>query len=126
MADCAVLTGVSGQVTTTDATPTNVLQIPITDNGTNAVIITTVAREQGLDDSRMWYQIALIDRTDSGMPSMKGSLSNLIAPFGDLGSVLWAVNLVFDSTNAYVQVTGEAGGTINWFSSLTNQYVCEV
>jgi len=126
MADAQVLTGVSASITTIDATPVNILKLPILDNATNKVNIQVVAREVGLDDSRMWDDVVLIDRTDGGMPSMIGTLVENVPSVGEVGSALWTIGVVFDATDAFIQVTGEAGGEINWFCSVDIVYVCEV
>lgn len=126
MADAQFTNPVEGSLVTYDATPTNILQIPIQDNASNKVNISTVAREAITgDDSRTWEQVCLIDRTDGGMPSLVGSLTDVIASLGSAGSTLWAIGITFDSTNAYVQVTGEAAQQINWFCAVTDMYVCE-
>ena len=125
MADAGMPNEVEGQVTTTDMVTQTILQIPITDNASNMIRLATIARESSTGDlSRGWAHVALIDKTDGGTPSLVGSLVQLFT-LGQLGSATWAVSLTFDAGNAYVQVTGAIGQTINWFSRITEIYVCE-
>lgn len=111
------LNRIDGAITTNDATPTTILAVPAVDpNVSLRIDVSVVARRPTTSDADSWKQILLVDKTANGTPSMVGSQS-IAAPIGSLGATTWTIGTAFDNSNVYLQVTGQAAATINWFAS---------
>ena len=119
MASSTRMNDIYGAITTTDATPTTILAIPATDpNVSLRIDVSVIARRPSSSDADSWKQVLLVDKTANGTPSMVGS-QTIAAPIGSLGASSWTIGTVFDSTNIYLQVTGQLGATINWLAAVS-------
>ena len=117
MASSAHLNQIDGAITTSDATTTQILQIPCFESDVTMLTeVWIVARRQSTSDAKTWQQVMLIDKTGGGTPT-QASAVNLMTPSGTLGSATWNFSMTFDANHAIVNVIGQAGAIINWFAS---------
>lgn len=117
MASCTHLNAIDGCVTTPDATPMRILQVPCFEPDISMRIeLQIVARQPSTADAKTWQQLLLIDKTAGATPT-QGANINIMAPVATLGATLWTFSVTFDANHVNINVIGLASTIINWFAS---------
>lgn len=115
--------GLAGEVTTTDATPTDILLV----SGAIPPIISEIAtfqliaRDVSNGDTKSWL-IAVQLRSVLGTVTIQGPIDLIPAPFEDPVPQPWSYAILADTPSANMvsfRVTGEAGKTIKWVMRAT-------
>lgn len=111
-----------GRATTTDATATTVLTIPITASNTYHIDVDVLGRRTGgtagVADDGLVGKLVTGYKTVGGVVTLIGNLeSKFIAPLN------WATALVISGTNVLVQVTGVVNNNISWHVFVTMKKV---
>lgn len=115
MASSALIT-INGGVTTSDATATTIVTLPI-DLQVMRIQVSTLAVRPSNNNVKTWAQLFLVERHNGG-PSMTGSLLDLVTPIGTaITTTTWNVSVTTVGNNVVIQVTGQAGALINWYCS---------
>lgn len=104
----------TARVTTTDATVTGIIQIPIADGYTTLIVANIVARRTGGSSGVVG---------DSAFYVLTGAYKNVAGVLTGIGSpslisgedqAAWSVNFTTSGNNAVVTVTGAAGNDVTW------------
>jgi len=106
-----------GTVTTTDATLTTVDTIGVDDDTSMFIDVSAVAlRTDATDGHAAYIRRALIHRIGTGSTAIEGGVDTTFER-ESLGA--WDVTIAVSTTNVLIQVTGDAGQTVNWKSGTT-------
>jgi len=97
-----------------DAVPTSALTIPLPEDSSALVQFQAVARRSSNGNTRSWNKIFSCKRA-SGDASIVGSLTNIIAPIGDLGALTWDITIDTDGENVLVQVKGQTSASVSFY-----------
>lgn len=105
---------VKNSVTTTDATATTIMTIPIPNNSVCGLDLHVIGIKNDSSEGAN-YVIKGTYRNNAGTVSIVGTLSSSHLEEDDTN---WDVALSVSSTNVLVKVTGVAATTINWKTRL--------
>jgi hypothetical protein len=101
---------------TTDATPTDIAKIPLTEKTVVGIIVHVIAREvaDSSTEHGFWNKQALFYRDLSGNATLQGSVQSIGTDIETTGTM--DVTLEADTTaqTADVKVTGVAATTLEW------------
>jgi hypothetical protein len=97
-----------------DAVPTSALTIPLPEDSSALVQFQAVARRSSNGNTKSWNKIFSCKRA-SGDASIVGSLTNIIAPIGDLGALTWDITIDTDGENVLVQVKGQTSASVSFY-----------
>lgn len=102
-----------GEVTTTDATPTTALTIPITDETVTRITVRIITRDQaGTSAQRAFYTVeALVYREAAGNATIQGAANQITVIESTAGM---DGTITVSGANALVTVTGIAATDLNW------------
>jgi len=81
----ATHSNVSAEVTTTDATITQILSQPLRDNSTTRAHIVVVGRDSA-GNSKSFYSSGLMKRQSGGVATLVDSILSVLAPSGDVAA----------------------------------------
>ena len=101
--------GPTGAVQTTDATPTTIVSVSLSENSTALISVKAVAYRTGgasrggWDYSQVWYRIG------SGTATLQGST---VAAVQEVGG--YTITFTASAGNVLIQGTGAASETVNW------------
>ncbi|KKL07876.1 hypothetical protein LCGC14_2581620 [marine sediment metagenome] len=103
-------------VTTTDDTPTNIATIAIPDDTVVILEARILARRTDLAGRAVYIRNSAIFREAAGGATLEGAVDS---PFTreSTGNAPWDATIIMSGNNAIIQVTGQAGKTVNWKSS---------
>lgn len=105
-----------GTVTTTDATTTTVLALPVIPDGVLLVQANVVGRDPGGADRAGFVIRARVD-----LDASVASVNDVAAEYTSRDNVAWAATIAIVGGVAAVRVTGTAGQTVNWRANATVQ-----
>jgi len=100
-----------------DAVPTSALTIPLPEDSSALVQFQAVARRSSNGNTKSWNKIFSCKRA-SGDASIVGSLTNIIAPIGDLGALTWDITIDTDGDELLVKCKGQASADTSWYVKL--------
>lgn len=103
-------------VTTTDATPTQVLTAQMPPNTTAVVDLKIVARDASNGDSKCWMRAVPLKRTGGASVAVLGAQGDMLPTAADSGASAWALSLSTIGDTLSMNVTGAAGRTIHWYA----------
>ena len=107
------------KVTTTDATPTTVAQVQLSENETCTINVKLFARDTDLN-IKSWCLMFVSKRIGSSSPITIVGLCNEHGTAGD--DVPWSVNIIDNAylgTAPLIQITGAADTTIHWLGRVS-------
>jgi hypothetical protein len=110
----------TGAVQTTNATPTNVISVPMVDDAGTWIEAHVIGRDTADTEYAYYIVRALITRAGAGNAAISGAASTTIVQ-ETTGSMTAVVAV--STTNALVTVTGIAATTINWACTFRYQAV---
>lgn len=123
MPSCTHLNDIDGCTPTSNAIPTQILQIPCFEPDISMRIdLQIVARQPSTADAATWQQLLLIDKTAGATPT-QGANINIMTPIKTLGATLWNFSVTFDTNHVNINAIGVAGTVINWFASASGMQV---
>ena|SRR5882672_1047244 len=97
-----------------DGVLTHVISIPLPENSSAYIQFQGLAKRTN-GDTKAWNR-AFVCKRGTGDASIVGSLTNLIAPLGDLLATLaWDIQLDTDAENVLIQVKGQTSADIAWY-----------
>jgi hypothetical protein len=100
-------------LTTASASPTNTVVFNLPDNTSTKLDILVVARNTAAAQSAQFNMTMGYVRFGGSPVAIGGVTSS--DPRSTAGATTWTSTIIVSSNDAIVQVTGEAGKTINWF-----------
>ncbi len=98
-------------VQTTNATPTTIETIALSDNTTYNIIASVTGDVNAGANSAGYVRMATVKRTGGGGATLVGTVST---PHTGEDDGAWDCTIVVSGNNALVQVTGAGGTTIDW------------
>lgn len=97
-----------------DAVPVTVISIPLPENSSAYIRFEGVAKATG-GNTKAWNRVFMCKR-GTGNASIVGSLTNIVAPLGDLLATLsWDIQLDTDGANVLIQVKGQTNVITSWY-----------
>lgn len=116
----------TGTVTTSNNSPANLCALSISEDSTSVFTVLVVARRASNGNSKAWYQSFTVKRIGSDDPQLFGSISNIISPAGDLGSLTWDVQLDIQSDGIVaVQAKGQSSASIFWYAKVSGLMITD-
>jgi len=100
-----------GTITTTNATPTTIATVAISDNTVTLINASIAARRTDSTDMAGYVRRVLVSRESGGVATIVGTVDTSLTRETEN---LWDSSITVSGNNALIQVTGEAGCTIHW------------
>ena len=97
-----------------DAVPTTIISIPLPENSSAYIQFQGIAKRSN-GDTKAWNR-AFVCKRATGDAVIVGSLTNIVAPLGDLLATLsWDIQLDTDGENVLIQAKGQTSADISWY-----------
>lgn len=97
-----------------DAVPTTIITIPLPENSSAYLRFEGIAKSTS-GNTKAWNR-AFMCKRGTGNASIVGTLTNIIAPLGDLLATLtWEISLDTDGSNVLILIKGQTSVTTSWY-----------
>ena len=106
-------------LSTTDATPTTILNAEMPADSSALFFLLVIAKSTTNGATRNWALIQPRKRVGVGNATVVGSAADLLPSSADSGTAGWALSVSSVGDRINMQVTGAAGTTINWYAKIS-------